>query len=110
MFKKLLLTALVMTSFSIMAADKELKITNFYRMDNQNFRDPAHDVCFKVTPAPADGKHYHATVIADKGYRSQGVYQTLVGSEGSACVVISSFRGLVEVKVPKLKLDTKKSL
>ena len=108
--KKLLLIALVTTSFNLMASESGLKITSFYKMDSQNNRNPAHDVCFKVTPAPAEGKHYHATVTADKGYTSQGVYQTLVGSEGSACLVISSFRGFVEVKVPKLKAINNKSL
>lgn len=110
MFRTLLLVGLVIGSFNIFAAESKLEITNFYRMDSQNIRNPAHDVCFKVNPAPAVGKHYHATVVADKGYRSQGVYQTLVGSEGSACLVISSFRGLVEVKVPALKEITNKSL
>lgn len=105
--KKLVLLLLVV-SLNVFAS--ELKITNFYRMDRQNLSDPAHDVCFKVTPAPAAGKHYHATIIADKGYRTQGVYQALVGEEGSACAVISSFRGFVEVKVPELELNTNKSL
>tara|TARA_B100001971_G_C18268046_1_gene596698 strand:- start:136617 stop:136937 length:321 start_codon:yes stop_codon:yes gene_type:complete len=105
--KKLTLLLLVV-SLNVFAG--ELKITNFYRMDRQNLSDPAHDVCFKVTPAPAAGKHFHATIIADKGYRTQGVYQALVGEEGSACMVISSFRGFVEVKVPELELSSNKSL
>lgn len=79
-------------------------------MDRQNLSDPAHDVCFRVSPAPAAGEHLHATVTADKGYRTQGHYHAIVGSEGSVCTVISSFRGVVEVKIPSLDLEIKKSL
>ena len=103
-----LIVLLLVVSFNVLAAD--IKITNFYRMDRQNLSDPAHDVCFKVTPAPAPGKHLHATVTADKGYRTQGYYHAIVGSEGSVCTVISSFRGFVEVKIPSLDLEAKKSL
>jgi hypothetical protein len=108
--KTILLITLFISSIAI-AAEGELKITSFYRMDrNVQSMSTAHDVCFKVTPAPAAGKHYHATVTVDKGYRTEGVYETLVGPRGSACVVVSSFRGRVEVLVPELEKSAKKSL
>ena len=108
--KTILFIGLLISGFAF-ANQGELKITSFYRMDtNIQSRSTAHDVCFSVKPAPAAGKHYHATVTVDKGYKSEGVYETLVGPRGSACVVVSSFRGRVEVSVPDLKTSIEKSL
>jgi hypothetical protein len=82
----------------------ELKILSWQQLDRApNTRSTGAEVCFSVKPAPARPQFVEITV--DKGRRSEANYTAWVGPKGSLCKVVSTFRGLVEVKIPAQELS-----
>lgn len=80
----------------------DIKILNWYRLDRSNNIDTAAEVCFRLKPAPR--KLVPVNITVDKNRRSEAYYVAWVGPKGSACHVVSTQRGLVEVEAPKAEV------
>lgn len=99
---KLLILLLFIFSTSIFAS--ELKILSWYELNRSNSSDSAAEVCFSLSPAPSSP--VFAQVTVDPNRRSEAFYNTWIGPRGSVCQVVSTARGLVEVRIPSLKVTT----
>ena len=97
------LIALASFLFCSIAGAADLKITAFYKLDQDNLRDRAADVCFSLSPAPE--APLFATVTVDKGYNTQGTYSAWIGTSGKTCLIVATFANRVEVEVPSLSLS-----
>lgn len=95
----LLLSTLFLSNISY---GQQLEITSWFRPNAGSSKDLAAEVCFKVTPAPSSLTH--VLVEVDKTSRGAVVYNTFVGPQGGACLVVTSVRGTVEVSIPQQNL------
>lgn len=103
--KKLFLMVAIFCSMNVFA-EQQLKILSWMRLDRDpQAQDLAAEVCFALTPAPA--QLTPITVTVDSGTQSESYYNTFVDKRGSACLVVSTFRGSVEVGMGELTATTK---
>lgn len=96
-------TLLVSSTISFAQTAPELKILAWYKLNNAQSRDISAEVCFSVKPAPQTPTLVEITV--DKGTNAQGNYTTWITSKGSACHVVATARGRVEVSLPEAKVS-----
>jgi hypothetical protein len=103
--KTLLIAATLLTT-QVWAS--QLSINTFYRLNSQDTRDRAAEICFSLKPAPTSPQY--AQIIIDKGSRYEGYYSAWVGPKGSVCHVVSTLGGRAEVSIPSLNIQTKSAL
>lgn len=94
------LLTLILT-FSSLAMAAKVDITRWYRLDSSGQNSSA-EVCFKLTPKPI--RPQYVRIFVDKRTRYEANYVTWVDDRGSACTVVSSFVGRVEVWIPELSI------
>lgn len=99
---------LLLLVFVASANAADLRVEVFYLLNRQSNGDSAAEVCFSLSPAPNRPTHVQVTV--DPNSATKRFYNTVIDSRGSACLVVSTFRGQVLVEVPESKLSVVQSL
>ena len=103
------LTALTAFLIANVSFAQTLTITNWYRPNTSSAQDYSAEVCFTLSPAPTSLTHVQVEVDKTNN-RAGAIYNTLIGPQGRACLVVTSVRGTVEVSIPQKKLLALSSL